>query len=243
MLSSFGSATGFLTILPLRGRLSGMSLGAFPIVGLFVGGFLGLCYLGLHRYFLTVATAGMIVALDAGVTGLLHLDALGDAGDGLIPHLIREKRLIVMADPQVGAFGVATIILVELVRLASLTNSKSILVAMSAAYAMSRGLMAIGVLTARSAKANSMLGIFGVISPKMRHAIRLAVIIQMLAVIIGGSLLVGPRILLGGVVAVVLFSLVMFRAYRAIGGATGDVIGAAGVLGEVGFLLLALGLR
>ena len=55
-----------------------------------------------------VAVAAVVaVAVDAAVTGCLHLDGLADAADGLIPPVSRSRRFEIMADPRVGAFGCA----------------------------------------------------------------------------------------------------------------------------------------
>jgi adenosylcobinamide-GDP ribazoletransferase len=56
------------------------------------------------------------VIIDLAVTGLLHFDGLADAGDGLIAPMSRERRLEVMADPTIGAFGAITVGAVLLLR-------------------------------------------------------------------------------------------------------------------------------
>ena len=56
----------------------------------------------------------IVVAADLAITGLLHIDGLADTADGLLPHLDRERRLAVMATPDVGAFGVAAVVAVVL---------------------------------------------------------------------------------------------------------------------------------
>ena len=51
----------------------------------------------------------VVVAADLALTGMLHVDGLADTADGLLPHLERERRLEVMAEPAVGAFAVAVV--------------------------------------------------------------------------------------------------------------------------------------
>ena len=60
---------------------------------------------------LSLLLAALIaVGVDALLTGMLHLDGLADSGDGLVPPLPRARRLAVMADPAVGAFGLASVL-------------------------------------------------------------------------------------------------------------------------------------
>ena len=67
--------------------------------------------------------AAIVVAADLALTGLLHVDGLADSADGLLPHLDRARRLEVMATPDVGAFGVATVGAVLLLRWAALATT------------------------------------------------------------------------------------------------------------------------
>ena len=63
----------------------------------------------------------MITVLLA-LTGLLHVDWLIDSADGLLPHLDRERRLEIMAQPDVGAYGVAVAVVVIGLRYAALAS-------------------------------------------------------------------------------------------------------------------------
>jgi adenosylcobinamide-GDP ribazoletransferase len=126
-------AHAFLTRLPLpgsrrRGALSGTDLGdaarfarastLFPLVGVTVGGLAALALLAgspLGRPFAAV----LALAVAAALTGALHEDALADVADGLGPH-DRARRLEVMRDPRIGAFGALAIVLSVAARLALL---------------------------------------------------------------------------------------------------------------------------
>ena len=57
--------------------------------------------------------AVLAVAVDAALTGMLHLDGLADTADGAAaPASTAARRLAVMAAPDVGAFGVAALVVV-----------------------------------------------------------------------------------------------------------------------------------
>jgi len=60
--------------------------------------------------------AALLVTLWAGLTGLLHLDGLMDSCDGLLPPRDPARRLEIMKDSQVGAFGVVGVVLLLLLK-------------------------------------------------------------------------------------------------------------------------------
>src|SRR5215216_1234064 len=113
-------ALGFLTIF---GRPRPPARDArlwFGPVGALIGALLGLLWWGCSNVWPPAVAAAIVVAADLGMTGLLHIDGLADAADGLIPHLSPSRRLAVMSAPDVGAFGVAVVVAVLLLRFAAL---------------------------------------------------------------------------------------------------------------------------
>ncbi len=105
------TALGFLTALPVPRRMVtpatlGRSLIFFPFVGLLVGFLLyGLDLLLAWVLPNGVRVALLLVALIALTRGL-HLDGLMDCCDGLFGGFTPERRLEIMRDSRVGAFGV-----------------------------------------------------------------------------------------------------------------------------------------
>ena len=105
----------FLTILPSitrPGRIfspveMGRSVAFFPLVGLVLGGIL-LGIDSLLRYFLQPQLAAvLVVAAWLLLTRALHFDGFLDIFDGLFGGFTPERRLEIMKDSRVGAFGVA----------------------------------------------------------------------------------------------------------------------------------------
>src|SRR5262249_2993845 len=92
------------------------ALAWFPLVGAIIGLAVGGGWGGGQRAWAPPGGAAIAVTADAALTGLLHLDGLADAADGLLPPLPRARRLEVMADPHLGAFGVAGLAIVLLTR-------------------------------------------------------------------------------------------------------------------------------
>ncbi len=115
-------ALTFLTKLPWpwKGEAAAADLARslfwFPWVGAVLGLiFLG-AWLGLTRVLPTPAAAALLLCLTVWLTGGLHLDGLADTVDGLGGGKTPEERRRIMKDSRVGAFGVLSLILVLLVK-------------------------------------------------------------------------------------------------------------------------------
>ena len=121
-LIDFGLAWRLLTIIPLPfvpedfERPAGYSAGYYPVVGLI----LGLVLSGMGDLFNQTLPLGIAATLLLMVwvmlTGLLHLDGLMDSCDGLLPPRDPARRLEIMKDSRVGAFGVVGAILLLLLK-------------------------------------------------------------------------------------------------------------------------------
>jgi adenosylcobinamide-GDP ribazoletransferase len=121
-------ALGFLTALPVpRGGMArpealARSLGFFPVVGGIVGGLLVALDLALGLILpVGVRSALLLVALIA-ITRGLHFDGLMDVCDGLFGGFTPERRLAIMRDSRVGAFGVLGGVADLLLRYAALAS-------------------------------------------------------------------------------------------------------------------------
>lgn len=127
-MRSFFIALQFLTRLPIPdpGRVEGPDVArstvCYPVIGLLLGGLLvGLD--GLARRFWPVSVASALVLLvKAALTGALHLDGLMDTCDGVFNLKPPERRLEIMRDSRVGAFGVVAGVLVLLLQYSLLTE-------------------------------------------------------------------------------------------------------------------------
>jgi adenosylcobinamide-GDP ribazoletransferase len=205
----------------------------FPIVGAALGASLGgIWWLAAELWTRPVAAAVVVVA-DLALTGMLHLDGLIDSADGLVAPMEREHRLEVMADPTAGAFGVGAALAVLLVRWAVLASLGVSIAMLACLWCASRCLMAVATTRMRYARPGGLASPFLSRSPRW---------LPVAGLLIGSVLaaLGGIRVV-GGVVALVLSSAaVLGLADRRVGGFTGDVLGAAGLVGEtVGLLAVA----
>ncbi len=114
-MKHFFTALRFLTIIPARSDdvfdLQRMS-GFFPLVGLVLGGLLLAGDAFFARLWSEAVVAWLDVVLLLVLTGGLHVDGLGDAGDGLLSHRSPEKMLAIMKDSRLGVMGLLAILVV-----------------------------------------------------------------------------------------------------------------------------------
>ncbi|MDP1819383.1 MAG: adenosylcobinamide-GDP ribazoletransferase [Acidimicrobiales bacterium] len=224
-------ALSFLT--PIGGATAPdpRTLGWFPAVGALMGLAVGAAWWGAERVWPAAAAAAIVVVADLAITGLLHMDGLVDSADGLLPQLPRERRLAVMAEPTVGAYGViagAAALLLRFTALASMTPNVFLV---AAAWCAARTTMAVAARAVPYARhdglATDLLG--GDWRPVAAYGMAGSVL---LAVLADGELTVVAVVagVLAGVGVVAL-------GWRRLGGFTGDVLGAAGVTVETVALL------
>lgn len=240
MVARFAAAFQFLTVLPLfRARVLtpqelARSMGAFPLVGLALGGGLLLVH-GLVGGRLPPAVEGaVLVGLLAAATGGFHLDGFADTVDGLAGGWTRERALEIMKDSRTGALGAAALSLLLLIKASALgllpgaAKTGGILLT----PAVARG--AVVLLAYRSTYARAVPGLGTAYTDHLDGTT--------VALALCGSGL--PCLFLGwrGVAAwaAVLLAVLGLRGYfhRRLGGVTGDVLGFAEEVGEVLFLLL-----
>ena len=82
------------------------ALGFLPLIGVLIGAiewfwFAFCTYFGANGVFIAVIAALIPLAVSGGI----HLDGLCDTCDALCSFGDREKRLAILKDPHVGAFG------------------------------------------------------------------------------------------------------------------------------------------
>jgi adenosylcobinamide-GDP ribazoletransferase len=221
---------GFLTPLGGASTPSTRALPWFPVVGALVGLGVGVVWdVGDELWPLVVAAALAVVA-DLALTGLLHVDGLADSADGLLPHLPPERRLAVMAEPTTGAFGVSVVGAVLLLRFAAFAGREPDVVLCVLVWATSRSAMAWSMARQPYARPGGLGEVFRD-GPWWPGAVGLA-----------AALAVGLTSVdrAAAVAACWIAALAVVRlGRRRVGGWTGDVLGAAGVVGETVGLLVA----
>lgn len=120
-MKSFLSAFYQLTRLPLPAinfdeKACGRATLFFPVVGLFLGALLAVLAWAAGFLFPAGVKASLIVVGMVILTGGMHLDGFMDSIDGLFSGRPRERKLEIMRDSRVGAFGVIGVICLLLLK-------------------------------------------------------------------------------------------------------------------------------
>ncbi|WP_299553161.1 adenosylcobinamide-GDP ribazoletransferase [uncultured Tateyamaria sp.] len=202
---------------------------AYPVAGLVLGGLLALFAavlsgLGLNPPIVAGLTLGALVVL----TGAMHEDGLADTADGLWGGHDRERRLEIMKDSRIGAYGVLALILVMGLRWLGLAEVSW--TGLIAALMLSRAMMPPLMLALPHARSTGLSHSVG--APNMGAAVAAVLIGSVGAILLAGS---------AGLMATLVAGAVTFGvglvANAKIGGQTGDILGATQVLTEIAVLL------
>lgn len=235
MTSSPGPLQALSLLTPFGGArsLDARAVPWLPWVGALIGAAVGGAWWAAEEAFTPAMAVALVITLDLVLTGMLHLDGTVDSADGLLPHLPRSRRLAVMAEPTIGAFGLGVGVATLLLRGAALASLDARPATIVALWIAGRAVMTVAATVVSPARTDGM----GALVSGVRRETSLAS--AALAATVAAVLLVdapGGLVPLGGVLA---GAAVVVLARRRIGGVTGDVLGAAGFLTETTGLVLA----
>lgn len=234
----------FLTRLPLPHITAAppalsRTMWAFPLVGATVGAMGGgILWLAEGVWHLPpllaalLAVAGMVLA-----TGALHEDGLADIADGFGGGGDRARKLEILRDSRIGAYGAVALVLslsLRVVAVAEVPRLDTAVLALICAAALGRMAIPLGVRLMNPARPDGLgasAGLPGV-----------PVVLGALAVGAGVVWLCLPTIFVPLIICVLGVSLaVSLLAHRQIGGYTGDVLGALAQLVEISALVVIVG--
>lgn len=132
MMTRLARSVAMFTIVPVPVRVAAEPTPAhgaqallwLPAVGAVLGAAAGLPATAVRAWAPHASLLGAILAVAAlaALTGGLHLDGLADTADGLGSRAAPARALEIMKQPDVGPFGVVTLVLVLLADVASLTS-------------------------------------------------------------------------------------------------------------------------
>jgi adenosylcobinamide-GDP ribazoletransferase len=233
-------ALQFLTILPIpkfkqvKPGQFGRSLTYFPLIGLLLGAILfAIHYCFTYIFPAAIVNTIVIIALVV-LTGAHHLDGFIDTFDGLVAGKSRKRRLEIMADSHVGAFGIIAVVLLLLLKYASLSNIALMVPALFLMPVLSRWMMVYVIYSYNSAKATGMGVTFkhGATRQSLTIATVITLVISILFLWWSGVVIMAALWLICWGIAS------YFRS--CFGGLTGDNYGALNELAEVISLLLMI---
>lgn len=243
-LSYFLNALRFLTIVPVPASDAvepdwlTRSAKYFSVVGILVGAFAaGILWLA-SAIWSGAIPAMLATAASIAVTGALHEDGLADTADGLGGGQTKEKRLEIMKDSRIGAYGVLALglgIALRVAVLAALVPSVGA-VALVAASAGGRFAAAAAMVTLKYTGDPAATRIAHTDDSPRAYEVETAVglvFVGMLPVVLTSALATFVGLMVGTILTVGLAR----SAHKLIGGYTGDVLGAVEQVFEIGFLL------
>jgi adenosylcobinamide-GDP ribazoletransferase len=227
------------------------SLPWFPLVG----GLIGVMLVGLDSALrpilaLPVRDASLLAAA-ALITGMLHLDGFVDCCDALLGARSVERRLEILRDSRVGAFGAIGVTLLLIIRFAALGElggyGPSRALALIAAPVLGRWGIVYAVTCFPYARQQGLGSLFQRRSSYLLAAtgmalVLLALITGVATLVPGSDSLAGTALLLALLAAVAFLVTVIgciWASRRLGGGLTGDAYGAVNELVEVAVLVLA----
>lgn len=236
-----GLLTAFrtLTIISWPGKedndLAG-SLPWFPVVGLI---------LGLILYVLAVVWSVMsvewiwgaaliLLVAEVWVTKGLHLDGLADWADSIGGFLQKEKRLEIMKDKHMGAFGVIVLIIALMAKLLAFGQilSSGSFVWVILVMVISRGMMVELMTTLPYARSGE-----GMARPFVKSAGQKHRVVSHLLTFIC-CLLFGPVGILFFILSWVIIFVFGRRCLKVFGGITGDLLGTSNEMIEIILLFI-----
>ncbi|MGB8819403.1 MAG: adenosylcobinamide-GDP ribazoletransferase [Rhizobiaceae bacterium] len=191
-------------------------------------------------------SAAIAVAVSIAIGGALHEDGLADTADGFFGGFEKDRRLEIMKDSRIGAFGAMAMMLalvIKVIALAAILQAGlwAAIAAMAAAAAAGRTALVWHWSDLPSARADGTADKAG--QPTEDASVFALVsglaIAAVLAFLFRG---IAPML---AAAALAIGATMMFRSLCAtkIGGHTGDTLGAAAILAELGLLAgLASGL-
>ncbi len=227
-----------LTTLPVRAHAdwqpgdSGRAAGWYPLVGSVIGLLVAAVWTVSSWVLPPLVYAGLTLAAWILLTGGFHLDGLADCCDGLFHASNPERRLQIMKDPHLGAFGAMGLILILLLKFAALASlpSEHAILAILLSASVGRWMILLAG-TQPLARSDGMGADFS--SGLSKSALVWGAIIPL-----GLTSLLGLHSLLA-LAAILLAAMGLLRLVCSrIGGVTGDVFGLLVELTEITVLLV-----
>lgn len=226
------AAFALLTILPVRRELdfSARALAWFPLVGAALGVILVAVDFGARYFFSPLVSGALTLAVWVAVTGALHLDGLSDACDALFAATTRERRLEILRDVHLGAFGATGLIVLLLLKFAALTETPRAVLFLAPVLARWAMVYAAAFPLARS---QGMAALFA--KALTRRELFLAALFALGFTLAFGWLAVGAWL-----IAVIVTTLLARFAIARLGGLTGDIYGMVCEVVEASILLAGI---
>jgi adenosylcobinamide-GDP ribazoletransferase len=233
ILDEARAALALLTVVPagrseIRAEARAGAALWFPLVGALVGVAAAAAYAIAETLLGSLYAAAFALTVSAILSGALHHDGLADTADGLGVRGDVARRLDVMRDPGIGAFGALALIAFALLATASLArlDPSEAAGALVCGHALGRW-AALAQLTFVGAARDDGLGA-SFSAQRLTFAIGSA--IAVVIALVAAGIVAGVVAVAGAAIAAAATALL---ARTATGGRTGDTLGAAVLVTEL----------
>lgn len=216
----------------------------FPLIGVLIGGLeIGWFMLAGLLQLNPLLYGAVATILPLVITGGIHMDGYMDTCDGVFSNGDREKKLEIMKDPCIGAFGViccGTYLLLSLGLFAQLYQNASLtaVAVVGIGYLLSRCLSGLSVVWMPAARRSGLAYLFQDNADRKASKIVLSIWLILLVVGLSCLSLWGGALSTSGLA--VLSALFLSFCKRQFGGITGDLAGGLLEIAELCVLLFAV---
>ncbi len=208
-------------------------VGAVAAAVFFAGSFSRVPYLAA---FLSVIAASL-------VTGGFHIDGFADMCDAFFARKSKEKTLEILKDSRMGTYGVIAIVFVVLVKTLLIQRIGAIglpalLLLLVAPVCGKIPMVFCAALSSYPRQSGLGKAMIDLLSP----ATAIGSMLICAAIVLVGTVIAFPAVLFAGAIAIAAVlaagAVLTGVSKKRIGGATGDILGAANEIGEMVFLLV-----
>lgn len=209
----------------------------FTLVGWLLGGLVALVFIAADTIFSNSVSLWLAMGFSLLLTGAFHEDGLADTADGFGGAFARERKISIMKDSRIGTYGATALVMALLGKYVLLVENTQIALSLIIAYALSRAVAASLVFDMRyvadddGSKSKPLANN----QSKTDLAILLASGLPIFALIEWQTALLIIMVL------ILLRYAAKFYFQKQIGGYTGDCLGAAQQISELGIYLMLLG--
>lgn len=208
----------------------------FTLVGWLLGGLVALVFITTNYLFSTSVSLWLAMGFSLLLTGTFHEDGLADTADGFGGAFVREKKISIMKDSRIGTYGATALVMALLGKYLLLVENTQIALSLLIAYALSRTVAASLVFDMRYVADDD-----GSKSKPLANNQSKTDLIILLATGLPVFFLLGwQRALLIITVLVITRYAAKWYFQKQIGGYTGDCLGAAQQISELGIYLVLL---
>ncbi|MGE4214418.1 MAG: adenosylcobinamide-GDP ribazoletransferase [Anaerotignaceae bacterium] len=212
----------------------------FPLVGVIIG----LAFIGVFKFctifsFGNIAKGAMLTVVPVLITGGIHVDGFIDTADAISSYAPREKRLEILKDPHVGAFGITWTVMYFIIYFGFCSEiNESNIVIIALGFVLSRILSGYGAITIQRARKDGLLVTFA--DGAKENTVKL-ILIALVFLVTGAMAKIKIELACTSVfIALTVYFLYKRFAIKTFGGVTGDLAGFFLQLCEIAILITAV---